>query len=58
MRKRIPRLGPKYTEREAVELYKEDSTYPEIASETHKSATTIKEIIDSYEKTSGATGRK
>jgi hypothetical protein len=49
-KKWVPKLSKEETQRKIIDLYKEGAPYPTIASETHTSPKTIKEIIDSYEK--------
>ena len=49
-RKWVPKLSKEETRRKIIDLNKEGAPYPTIASETHTSPKTIKEVIDSYEK--------
>jgi DNA repair exonuclease SbcCD ATPase subunit len=49
-KKWVPKLSKEETQRKIIDLYKEGAPYPTIASETHTSPKTIKEVIDSYEK--------
>ena len=49
-KKWVPKLSKEETQRKIIDLYREGAPYPTIASETHTSPKTIKEVIDSYEK--------